>query len=172
MSQTKVQILDHAAVMTRLRRMAYEVYEANYQEQDLFLIGIDERGGYLGQQLKQLLEQISPLKVHFIAATLDREAEGGGMGIELGLDSLAELQDQSVLVVDDVLYTGTTLMNVMAILLQGAPAKMRTAVLIDRGHRLMPVSADFVGLELATTIQQHVSVEFSDDPQRIAAFLL
>lgn len=172
MPSTKVQILDQVAIMARLRRMAFEIYEANYQEKKLYLIGIDERGGFLGKTLQQLLESISSLEIQYFQAHLDRRDSPEGLGIDLGLETLDELRGQSVLVVDDVLYSGRTLLNVLAILLQGAPATLRTAVLIDRGHRLMPVSADFVGLELATTLQQHVSVEFSPDDQKVEAFLL
>jgi pyrimidine operon attenuation protein/uracil phosphoribosyltransferase len=168
----KVQILDQEGITARLLRMAYEIYEANYHEKSLYIIGIDERGGFMGKQLLKHLQNISPLELHFINAHLDRSGGQGEIGIELGLESLESLRDQSLLLVDDVLYSGSTLLNVVAILLQAKPAKLRTAVLIDRGHRQMPVSADFVGLELATTLQQHVSIEIADDQEMVQAFLL
>lgn len=172
MANPKVQILDPKGVDARLRRMAFEIYEAHYQAEKVFLIGIDERGGYLAQKLSEALSQIAPLEVHLIPAKLDRTGGPHAIGIELeGIDT-DDLKDQSVVIVDDVLYTGATLLNVVAILLQFAPAYIRTAVLIDRGHRSMPVSADFIGLELATTIQQHVSVEMDTKESQAQAFLL
>ena len=120
--------------------------------------------------LTLLLEEISPLNVTLVDAHLDRQ-HSESMGIEIGLE-VHELSNKPVVVVDDVLYSGSTLLNVVAILLQAGPKTLRTAVLIDRGHRTMPVSADFVGMELATTIQQHVSFEISSDQTNAQAFLL
>jgi len=168
----KVLILDHASILTRLRRMAYELYEHHYQEEALTLIGIDERGGFLAEQLVDLLAEISPLSLTLIHAHVDRnEGEEGSLGIEIdaGLD---DLTGQAVVVVDDVLYTGSTMLNVVSILLQAHPKCMKTAVLIDRGHRLLPIAADITGLELATTINEHVSVEFDQQVGRFEAFLV
>ena len=166
----KIRILDPSAIEARLKRMAYEIYEANYGESELIIIGIDERGGYLAGSLTQILEEISPLNLTLVDAHLDRE-HPESMGIEISID-IEELTHKPVVVVDDVLYSGNTLLNVVSILLQAGPKTLRTAVLIDRGHRTMPVSADFVGMELATTIQQHVSFEISLDQTNAQAFLL
>lgn len=171
-NSTRIQILDQAGILARLKRMAFEIYEANYQEKQLFIIGIDERGGFLAKELQALLEEISPLETHFVQARLDRSGESHEMGITLDLENLEVLRNNPVLVVDDVLYTGTTLLNVVAILLQAGPSTLRNAVLIDRGHRNMPVSADFIGLELATTLHQHVSVEINPETRKVQAFLL
>ncbi|MEL7534854.1 MAG: phosphoribosyltransferase family protein [Bacteroidota bacterium] len=172
MANTKVQILGQKEIDARIRRMAYEIYETHYQESQVFLIGIDQRGGYLARQLTGILKDISPLEIILVPAKLDRAQGPHAIGIELEGIEAEEFRGKPVVVVDDVLYTGTTLLNVVAILLQFAPGKIRTAVLIDRGHRNMPVSADFVGLELATTIQQHVSVEMKEDESSAEAFLL
>ena len=170
MSATKVRILDHDSIKARLKRMAFEIYEANYSEEGLFVIGIDERGGFLGRELMKNLEQISPLKLTFVESHLDR-SQAAFMGIELSIE-IEELYGKSIVVVDDVLYSGNTLLQVVSILLQAVPSKLRTAVLIDRGHRTVPVSSDFVGMVLATTIQQHVSVEIHEETKKIEAFLL
>ena len=157
MTADKVQILDEAAILARLKRMAYEIYEANFSAKKLVLIGIDERGGYLAGLLEGFLKEICPHKIELLDAQLDREADEG-IGITLSGD-LDKLANQHIIVVDDVLYSGTTMLNVVAILLQVRPQSIQTAVLIDRGHRAMPVSSDFVGMDLATTIQQHVYFE-------------
>lgn len=172
MASTKVQILNQKGIDSRVRRMAYEIYESHYLESQVYLIGIDQRGGYLAGRLAAILNEISPLTVTLVPAKLDRTQGPHAIGIELEGIEAEELRECPVVVVDDVLYTGTTLLNVVAILLQFAPGKIRTAVLIDRGHRIMPVSADFVGLELATTIQQHVSFEMEEDESSAGAFLL
>jgi len=150
--------------------MAYEIYEANYQEPELIVIGIDERGGFLAQELCAFLEKISLIPITLVSSHLDRAAEGGAMGIELSA-SIEDLEGKPVIVVDDVLYTGRTLMNVVAILLHAGPRSIQAAILIDRGHRSMPISPDFVGLELATTIQQHVFFDTGKETGQVMAYL-
>jgi pyrimidine operon attenuation protein / uracil phosphoribosyltransferase len=171
MYSPKVRILEKAAIHARIRRMAYEIYEANYSESEVIIIGIDERGGFLADELCRHLREISPLQIISAGAYVDRSDAPQSVGIDLSLE-ISELRDKSVIVVDDVLYTGFTLLHVVSILLQAFPRRMHTAVLIDRGHRNLPVSSDFVGLELATTIQQHVVVEIDVESGDAAAFLV
>ena len=163
----KVRILDQKEIYARLKRMAFEVYERNYQEKNLLVIGIDVRGGFIAKELCRYLTEISDLQIERVKAKLDKSDEG--VGIELDVD-IEKIHQRPVVVVDDVLYTGNTMLHVVSILLQAGPNSIQTAVLIDRGHRSMPVSPDFVGLELATTIQQHVSVDITEDT--VEAFLL
>lgn len=165
----KVNILDSESISRRIKRMAFEVYESNFDVKELVMIGIDERGGFICEKLCSYLEHVSELSLVSVSAKVDRNQAPGEMGIEIDID-LNSLLGKHLIVVDDVLYTGNTMLNVVAILLQAGPQKIQTAVLIDRGHRSMPVSPDFVGVELATTIQQHVSVEISGDSAE--AFLL
>lgn len=171
MNEDKVKILDQPAIAARLKRMAYEVFEATYQEKKLIIIGIDERGGYLADKLSGFLKEISPQEILLVQAYLDRASDPGTIGIELSIDDIGLLENQAILVVDDVLYSGYTMLNVVAILLQAGPKMIQTAALIDRGHRKMPVSPDFVGMELATTIHQHVKVEIDGEKGVAEVFL-
>lgn len=171
MSDQAIRILTRQDVDVRLRRMAYEIYESHYGRSGIVLIGIDERGGFLAEKLLALLQDISPLQIEYLSAHLDRQAGDGLLGIDLGLNSLDELQGKEVVVVDDVLYSGATLLNVVSILLQARPNSIQTVVLIDRGHRTLPVAADVIGLQLATTIQQHVTMQILPDQQGAEAFL-
>ena len=86
-------------------------------------------------------------------------------------ESPAFFAGKSVVVVDDVLYSGNTLLNVIAPLLNFQPSKIQTAILIDRGHRTMPVFSNIVGIELATSIQQHVFVEVNEQEGSAVAWL-
>lgn len=167
---SKIRILDDASIRTRLRRMAFEVYELHYGVKELVVIGIDERGGYLAQALVRHLKEISDLNIELIESQLDRE--DGQVGIDLHLEDVSSLKDKAILVVDDVLYTGHTLLNVVAILLHAVPASIHTAVLIDRGHRMYPISADILGLQLATTLHQMVHVDFDLEKDQMEAFLV
>ena len=151
-------ILDTTAIHARIKRIAYQVYERNYEEKALILLGIGERGGFLAKRLAEQLERISPIAVHLYGVEMDRSKTTGSMEIHTSLRA-AEVKSMPILVVDDVLYSGRTLLSVVAKVLVGEPKSIQTFVLIDRGHRTMPISPDYVGEELATTLQQHVAFE-------------
>ena len=170
---SKTEILDAAGVSARLQRMAFEVYEQNFAEKEVILLGIAHRGGFLATQLAKRLKNISPLSVSLAGANLDREerqGKGGLMEVDFS-ESPAFFAGKSVVVVDDVLYSGNTLLNVIAPLLNFQPSKIQTAILIDRGHRTMPVFSNIVGIELATSIQQHVFVEVNEQEGSAVAWL-
>lgn len=171
MAIDRILILSKESIEARLQRMAYQIYEHNYHEEEVYIIGIDERGGYLADELATRVQQISDLKVHFEHASLDRDSDPNLLGIQLSVEDITTWENKVLIVVDDVLYTGKTLLNVVSILLQATPKFIQTAVLIDRGHRSMPVSADFIGLELATTLHQHVSVEIDASQRKVEAYL-
>ena len=173
MSATQVKILNQSESASRLKRIAYEIYERNYLEEELIILGIDERGGYLASEIAKYLEEVSPLSIHLADANVDRSESDGSLafGIDLSI-GIEDLQDQVVIVVNDVLHTGITLLNVVAILLHAGPKMIQTAVLINRGHRVMPVSSDYVGMELATTIHQHIQVVINQEEKEVQAFLV
>ncbi len=166
---TKAKILSSSAAKARLRRIAYEVYEANYENDELVILGIDVRGGYLAEQIQKLLTEISPITTHLITAKKDEQA--GEIIIEEN-NAKAIIAGKAVLIVDDVLYSGRTLFHAIASVMEHSPAKVQTAVLIDRGHRNVPVTHDFVGMLLSTSLKQHVSVEISPDTHSATAYLI
>jgi pyrimidine operon attenuation protein/uracil phosphoribosyltransferase len=148
--------------------MAYEVYEQNFEEQHIVVLGISERGGYLAERIVALLNEISPLEIQLAGVELDqevRQGQGGLMEASFSENSTF-FEGKAVLVVDDVLYSGNTLLNVIAPLLSFNPQKIQTAVLIDRGHRSMPIFSNIVGIQLATTLHDHVLFEV--DPKGAA----
>lgn len=172
MNDTAVNILNSSDVEAKILRMAFEIYELHYGLDSFVMIGIDERGGFLAEKLKSELSRISPLQVELIHARVDRQDGDPLIGIDLETEHLDDLAGKQVLIVDDVLYSGQTLLNVVSILLQARPASIRTAVLIDRGHRMVPVAADVIGMQLATTIQQHVHVTLDAEKGKAEAFLM
>lgn len=169
MNAEKVRIIHHHAIQAKLRRMAYQIYEKNYEEQELVFVGINTRGGYIAQRLIQLLKEISPLNLQFLHV----EKNEMGNGVVLNADEVAPtVKDKTVIVVDDVLYSGGTMLSAVSQLMEYHPAKIRIAVLIDRGHRNYPLSPDYLGMDLATTLKQHVSVEVAEDESKVEAFLM
>ncbi|MCB0835359.1 MAG: phosphoribosyltransferase [Bacteroidetes bacterium] len=169
MSQNHLRILDHDEIFARLKRMAYEIYENNYQQSEMLVIGIDQRGGFIAEKLVSFLSELSPIKVTLIDAEVDQSESLPGVSLSAELE---DLTGKAILVVDDVLYSGFTMLSVVSILLQLEPSTIQTAVLIDRGHRKMPISADYVGLELSTTLHQHVSVRIDEDEEKAEVFLV
>jgi pyrimidine operon attenuation protein / uracil phosphoribosyltransferase len=156
----KTLILDPQGIHARIRRMAFEVYEQNFDQSELILLGIGERGSYLASCLAAQLQQISTISCTQLRVEVVRN--GSGMMNLILSEDASLFQGKTILIVDDVLYSGRTQLSVVAQLLTVHPHKIQTLCLIDRGHRMMPISPDFVGLELATTLQQHVSFELAE----------
>jgi len=153
----KTIVLDHERVQRKLRRIAHQLHEEHFEQQSIVLVGIAPRGHLLAERLSTLLNEISELNVELIKLTLDKDAPLQ-RPVELSVDP-AKLKDRVVILVDDVLMSGRTLMYAAAFLVQAAPARLSTVVLVDRLHRTFPIRADIVGLTLSTTFQEHISVE-------------
>ena len=134
--------------------MACEIAECYAQEQELTLCGLNERGYYLAQRLAQEIGKFTPhLKINLIQVqTLD------GVSFE----PVSSFAKKHILLIDDVINSGRTLMDVMDDVYKDKPASIRTAFLAKREHRAFPVKADFVGISLATTLKEHVFFDNSN----------
>ena len=161
----KVQILDASDARAKINRMAYEIYESNFGESALIVVGLNQRGAFLADLLAEQLKKISALEV--IRMNAHRKTDR----VQLEEGTKVEIKDHPVIVVDDVLYSGTTLFLAVAAVMAHQPKRVQTAVLIDRGHRNLPVTHDFVGMLLATTLQQHVSVEIAEEETSAIAYV-
>lgn len=168
--QTKQQhlILNRAQIEQKAMRMAYEIYERNFKEQELVLAGIHSNGYTLAEHLAQQLQQISPVKVQLLRVTLNKVAPLQEP-VKLEPESIS-LQDKAVVLVDDVLNTGRTLAYSLDALLLQNPKKIEVATLVDRHHPRYPIASTYTGYSLATTINEHVEVVLQ--PDEVAAYLL
>ena len=165
----KVKILGPGPARAKLRRIAYEVYEANFGLRELVIVGLNDRGASLAAQLAEVLTDISPIKISPLRARMNDETES----VNLLDDNASEvIKGKVVLIVDDVLYSGRTMFHAIASVMEHSPSRVQTAVLIDRGHRNIPVTHDYVGMLLATSLKQHVSVEISPEDHSATAYLL
>jgi pyrimidine operon attenuation protein/uracil phosphoribosyltransferase len=154
-------LFSHDQIQKKIQRMACEIYEHHVDESLLYLAGIHDTGYFLAEALKQELEKISPLQVHLLEVKLDKtDPLQGQLATSIPVASLA---NNPLLIVDDVLNTGKTLAYCIRHFLAVTTKKMQVAVLIDRDHHMFPVSADFVGYGLSTTISQHVKVVLNTD---------
>ncbi len=156
MTSTPTSILDRNQTLQKIKRIAYEIYENNFQEQEVVLAGIYDRGYILAQMLQRELTAVSPLRVTLVKISLEKFAPVQGT---VSLDCPIEaLRNKSIVVVDDVLNTGRTLVHSLQPLLQIEVKKIQIAVMVDRSHRTFPVAAGYVGYSLSTTIQEHIEV--------------
>ncbi len=163
----KSLILDDRAIRSKISRIAYQIYERNFGEKKIVLAGIDVRGGYVADELAARLRDISELRI----VTIRAEREINTSSVSIRKEDEKHIKGSILIVVDDVLYSGLTVFNAIAAVIPFKPLKVQSAVLIDRGHRNLPVRPDFVGLKLATTLKQHVSVEVSKSGEKVRAFL-
>ena len=166
----RTQILSEQEIRAKLDRIAYEIYERNNTREELVLIGIDRRGDFVAKELHKRLKSISPQTFHFLNAEAVRTSDFKTYDASID-DPESIISDGHVILIDDVLYSGTTMMYVLKEIFNRKPKTIQVAVLIDRGHRSLPVSPDYVGLELATTIQQYVSVDVSEDNSGAVSYL-
>ena len=156
---TKSKILDTNQISQKLNRMAYEVYEKNYSEKELLLVGIEGNGYKVAERLAEILKKISPLKIKLSRIIMDKESPWLN---EPKIDLAdKDFLNKSVLIIDDVLNSGKTLMYAVKPFLRDPVKRLNVLVLVDRSHTRYPVKADFVGLSLSTTMQDHIEADFS-----------
>jgi pyrimidine operon attenuation protein / uracil phosphoribosyltransferase len=161
----KVKILGGGAMLAKLRRMAYQIYEKNFTETELVLCGVGPRGAFLAAILQQQLQEISPLHVHILHLVKEQPVHWQDP------EATPIATGKVAIIVDDVLYSGLTILNALTQLLPLQPSKVQVAVLIDRGHHHYPVTHDYVGMVLATSLRQYVSVEVDEDQSKAAVYL-
>jgi pyrimidine operon attenuation protein / uracil phosphoribosyltransferase len=149
-------ILDATQIKQKIRRMAFEIFEHNFDVKNLIVAGIDGHGYTLARLLSEQLESISPLAIKLVKVSLDKTAPQQS---EIALDcDLKEIRKKVIILVDDVLNTGRTFAYGMKPFLNTEVKKIETAVLVNRSHTLFPIYPQYTGYELATTLKEHVEV--------------
>ena len=163
MDKEKKQILDTCQIRQKIKRMAYEIYEQNYEVRELLIAGIDDMGLKLSELIAGELEKICDIHVYLVRIDIDKKATSQPQVV---FSSVIELSDFTMILVDDVLNSGKTMIHAMAPFLKMNVRKVQTAVLVNRSHKRFPISVDYKGLELATTIQEHIEVRLTDGEYR------
>jgi len=150
-------ILSNKQVKHKIKRMAYQVYETNVNEKEVIMAGIKQNGYLLAKKIKAEVEKISPITVTLCEVHIDKKKPTNPIKTSL---ELSALENKSLVLVDDVLSTGTTLIYGVKHFLQIPLKQFKTAVLVDRNHKKYPVKADFKGISLSTSLSENVSVVF------------
>jgi pyrimidine operon attenuation protein/uracil phosphoribosyltransferase len=156
----KTLILDHHQIQQKLNRLAYQVYEAHYKDAEIIVAGIEPKGASLAIRLAEKLRSISNKKIGLATLKVNKDnplqseliCEKGG----------CDFAGKPVVLVDDVLNTGRTMIYGIKYFLEYPIKQLSTVVLVDRDHKLYPVRADYIGLSLSTNLQEHVEVEMKD----------
>lgn len=147
--------------MDRIRRIAWQLYETHADEQELILAGIVESGFQMAELLAEKLRVISDLDVKLIRIVVNKKDP---VNDSPDFQSDIDLKDKCVVVVDDVLNSGATLIYGVRYFLDYRVKQIKTAVLVDRNHKSFPVKADFKGMSLSTNLLEHVEVNLESAP--------
>jgi pyrimidine operon attenuation protein/uracil phosphoribosyltransferase len=155
----KVEILNTHRIQQKLNRLAYEIYEHTVDEKEIMLAGIEGNGYLVAKKLAVILKKIAKYKITLGKISLDKKNPSAKEPLVDFTDAV--YKNKTVFVVDDVLNSGKTLIYAVRLFLNQPIKKLHTVVLVDRSHTQYPVKADFVGLSLSTTLQEHIVADFS-----------
>ncbi|QNM86439.1 phosphoribosyltransferase [Polaribacter pectinis] len=158
MTTTNNVILDAKEIEQKIKRIAYQIYEANSNEKEVVIAGIIGNGSIFAEKLVDTLLKISTLKVTICEVRIDKKNPLKPITTSIDVD---DYKNKSLVLVDDVLSSGTTLIYGIKHFLDVPLKRFKTAVLVNRNHKKYPVKADFKGISLSTSIKEHVQVEFS-----------
>ncbi len=155
MAITKNTILNKQKIRHKISRIAYEIYEHNYLEKKIYVAGIPS-GYKLAKLIVKELKAISPFEISLLKIDFDKN-KLSSEPIKVDCDP-QELEGNVLILVDDVLHTGKTFLHSLRPFLDVDVKKIETVVLVKRSHKLFPISSDYTGYELSTTLEDHIEV--------------
>ena len=158
MTETKNYILDQEVAAKKLERIAFEILENNYDEKEIILAGIRERGSAIARKMQRLFASISEIPTDVIKVELSKIKPD-----KVTLSKPIDFDDKVVILIDDVASTGETLLYALKPFLEFHPKKIQTLVLVERSHKKFPIHTDYVGISIASTLQDHIFVEVEGD---------
>jgi pyrimidine operon attenuation protein/uracil phosphoribosyltransferase len=158
------EVLNHKQVEDRIKRIAWQIFEEFNAEKEVILAGIADRGYHLAERLCSHLQSIADIEVKLCKLSFDKEDP---LKSDYTLEPEVNLKANNVVVVDDVLKSGGTLIYGVRYFLNYEVGNLKTVVLVDRNHKRFPVKADFKGLSLSTSMHEHVSVSIVEAPYSV-----
>lgn len=150
-------ILSKKQVSQKITRIAHEIYENNFQEKSICIMGIHGDGFVLADRISKSLKKIADFDVELFKIEMDKKKPLSS-GLNVSIEP-ADVKNKVVILIDDVLNSGKTLVYATKFLLDYNVKSIQTVCLVDRKHRKFPIRADYVGLTLSTTLQEHITVE-------------
>jgi len=156
----KNKILDYHLVKKKIRRISLQIIESNSIEDEIIIAGIENNGYIIAKKICNEIKKISDKKIQLCSIKIDKKNPRKEITVSLVEE---QYENKSVVIVDDVLNSGSTLMYAVKYFLDTKLKKLKTAVLVDRNHKKYPIKADYKGLSLSTSIQNHVEVSINDN---------
>lgn len=149
------KIVEAIALQSSIKRIAYQIFESTIDENEIVIVGVGEQGKILSSLLGDAIKKIGNSTLVFVNLTLDKTNPLGTIKSSI---PLSELKNKSLIIVDDVLNTGSTLMYAVSFFLSIPVKQIKTAVMVNRNHKKFPIKADFKGISLSTSLNEHITV--------------
>lgn len=153
-------ILNHLEIDHKIKRIAYQIYETFSEENGVILAGIASKGYVFAEKIEAILKTICDLEIILCEVVIDKQNPLNVITTSIPKEIYL---NKSIVLVDDVLNSGTTLIYGVKHFLEIPVKKIKTAVLVDRNHKNFPVKADFKGISLSTSLKEHVHVVFESN---------
>ena len=160
MQESKTLILGSNEATQKINRIAYQIVEKYHNEKKITFVGISSNGFLLAKKLQKDFSLICSIEIELTALKVNKK---NPLSEPISISPKIDFKNKTVVLIDDVLNSGRTLMHAASLITHEGAKQLNTVVLIDRRHRKFPIRADWVGLTLSTTLQEHISVEFSEN---------
>jgi pyrimidine operon attenuation protein/uracil phosphoribosyltransferase len=157
---TANKILTHSEIDHKIKRIAYQIYETFVEEESIVIAGIASNGYIFAKKIARVLQTISPLEVILCEVKMNKQNLNSEISTSITKEAY---QNKGIVLVDDVLNSGSTLMYGVKHFLDVPVKKFKTAVLVDRNHKKYPIKVDFKGISLSTSSLEHVTVVFEEN---------
>jgi len=157
-------ILTKKQIENKILRMSFQIIENNLEEKELYLVGLEDNGLIIANKLGEHINNKSQLKIKVIKMSLNKDKNQNAIFSEK-----IESKNKTFILIDDVLKSGETIIYAISELLKFNIKKLKTAILINRNHNIFPVGVNYVGLELSTTLEEHIQISF--EKEKTGAFL-
>jgi pyrimidine operon attenuation protein/uracil phosphoribosyltransferase len=168
MSDKHLLILNQQQIQQKIDRIAYQILEDNFDEEEILIAGILPSGDKIAKRIKGILDKIAPFKSKMIGIELDKQSTSLKATIDFDVQDCG---NKVVILVDDVLNSGKTLAYGFGVFRDVPLKKLRTAVLIDRNHKKFPMTTDYAGMALSTVLKEHVDVVLDEEGEDDGVYL-
>tara|TARA_B100001142_G_scaffold327944_1_gene386765 strand:- start:3803 stop:4300 length:498 start_codon:yes stop_codon:yes gene_type:complete len=162
----KKKILDNFKINKKIKRISLQIIECNIEEKEIVLVGIKKNGYLLAKKILDELKKNTDFSFKICSLKINKKQPFDSISCSL---EISDYKNKSIIIIDDVLNSGSTLMYAVKYFLDTKITQLKTVVLVDRNHKKFPIKVDFKGVSLSTAIQNHVEVIFEND--KIEAFL-
>ncbi|MFA5573591.1 MAG: phosphoribosyltransferase family protein [Brumimicrobium sp.] len=154
-------VLNETQINQKLDRIAYQIVEDNFDEEQLYLVGIKGNGFKIAKELKDRLNKVAHQEIFISELTIDKK---NPLNHEISLNvDMSELRNKTIILVDDVVNSGRTMQYALVKLLSQPTKRLKTVALVDRKHRNFPVRCDYDGLTLSTTLKDRIEVSLNNE---------